>query len=106
MLMAVPAEQMADRAATWGESDAAVRAVVGLLASATPGTTLKCGRHRGGQDPQQLADHLAAMKLDAIAQAVETATLDQWMASAPAGLTELQRYVELRRQIEARSAPA
>lgn len=58
-----------------------------------------------GQDPQQLADFLAAMNLDAITQAVETATLDQWMA-ARADLTEMQRYVALRRQIEARSAPA
>jgi hypothetical protein len=58
-----------------------------------------------GQDPQQLADHLAAMNLDAIAQAVETATLDQWIA-ARADLTEMQRYIDVRRQIEARSAPA
>jgi hypothetical protein len=57
-----------------------------------------------GQDPQQLADHLATMNLDAIAQAVETATLDQWVA-ARADLTEMLRYIELRRQIEALSKP-
>ena len=57
-----------------------------------------------GQDPQQLADHLATMSLGAITLAVQTATLDQWLA-ARADLTQLQRYVELRRQIEVRSAP-
>jgi hypothetical protein len=57
-----------------------------------------------GQDPQQLADHLATMSLDAIAQVVKTATLDQWLA-ARADYTELQRYVELRRRIEICSAP-
>jgi hypothetical protein len=30
-----------------------------------------------GQNPQQVAEHLATMNLDAIAQAVATATLDQ-----------------------------
>jgi hypothetical protein len=57
-----------------------------------------------GQDPQRLADHLATMSLSAITQVVQTATLEQWLA-ARADLTELQRYVELRRRVEVRSAP-
>jgi hypothetical protein len=58
----------------------------------------------GGQDPQQLADHLATVTLAAIAQAVATATWEQWVA-ARADLMEMQRYVELRRKIEALSKP-
>jgi hypothetical protein len=57
-----------------------------------------------GQDPQQLADHLATMSLGAITRAVRTATLEQWLA-ARADLAELRRYVELRQRIEVRSAP-
>ena len=58
-----------------------------------------------GQDPQQVADHLATMSLDAIAQAVATATMDQWIA-ARADLTAMERYIELRRQVEALGKPA
>jgi hypothetical protein len=57
-----------------------------------------------GQDPQQVADHLATINLAAITQAVAAATLDQW-AAARADLTEMLRYTELRRQIEAISKP-
>jgi hypothetical protein len=44
------------------------------------------------------------MSLDVITHAVETATLDQWVA-ARVDLMEMQRYVELRRPLEDRSAP-
>lgn len=57
-----------------------------------------------GQDPQQVADHLATINLAAITQAVAAANLDQW-AAARADLTEMLRYTELRRQIEAISKP-
>jgi hypothetical protein len=58
-----------------------------------------------GQDPRHLASHLAVMNLETITHAVETATLDQWIA-ARGDLVQMQRYVELRRRVEARSAPA
>jgi hypothetical protein len=41
MLMTIPAEQIAERAAAWAESDAAVRAMIvyGSLAQGPPMTT-------------------------------------------------------------------
>lgn len=57
-----------------------------------------------GQNPQQVADHLATINLDAIAKAVATATLDQWIA-ARADLEEMLRYAELRGKIEALGKP-
>jgi hypothetical protein len=58
-----------------------------------------------GQDPQQVADHLAAISLDAIAQAVATATMNQWVA-ARADMTHMLRYAAVRRKIDALSKPA
>jgi hypothetical protein len=57
-----------------------------------------------GQDPQHVADHLATLNLNAIIEAIRSASLDEWVAAREA-LTGILKYSEIRRRVENRLPP-
>jgi hypothetical protein len=57
-----------------------------------------------GQDPGQVAEHLAAITFTAIGEATLTATWEQWV-TARADLSTIRRLAQTRRQVELRLLP-
>jgi len=54
-----------------------------------------------GQDPQHLAAHLASLNINAIIEAIQTASLDEWIDARDA-FADMLKYTEVRRRVENR----
>ena len=57
-----------------------------------------------GQDPRDVAEHLATLTFDAICGAVQSATLEQW-TTARADLAVIVQLADVRRRVETRILP-
>jgi hypothetical protein len=79
--------------------------VTGALASVEGMTeALTVLGYNNGQDPEHVAEHMATLTFTAIANAIESASMEEW-ESARADLAEMTRFALLYARIQERTSP-